>query len=289
MNYFILFLLFNFLPAIMSNYDVERSELLAKLSAVTYCPEDSIMDWTCKWCRQLPDFRLVDIIENKQSSVFGIIGRDSRGTSYLVFEGTQDMTDVLYDLQIGKLVPYKDYPDVMVHKGFWNIYQTVREQIMEKIQEYTKSHLYRSSQNRDLYIAGHSLGDAIAFLVGLDLKETTDITFNKIYGFAGPRLGNQAFVDLFENVVGKENYYRITAENDPVVHLPFEWMNYRHLGNEYWYPDYMNITNYIYCPVGENPECANRYKLTFDVEAHRNYMGLTRLSFCNEDDVLRGQ
>jgi hypothetical protein len=286
MKLFLFLLLALFNNGFQANYNVPTAIQMAKLCAVSYCPEDSVADWSCNWCRHLPDFNLCGLIQNKSTSVFGILGYDTY-RSYLVFEGTQDLTDVLYDLQIGKLVPYKEHPSAKVHHGFWNSYQSVRHQIIEKITECSANFPHFSVDN--LYITGHSLGSALATITTLDLAETTDIRVKELYSLAGPRVGNVEFVELFNQVIGTDNYYRITSENDPVVHLPFMWMNYKHLDNEYWYPDYMKPYEYINCPLAENTTCADRYKFSLDVEAHRNYLGITRLSFCYDTRILLSQ
>jgi predicted lipase len=201
----------------------------------------------------------------------------------MIFEGTHDKTDILYDLKIEQLIPYKNHSTAKVHRGFWEAYESVRGDIIFKL-ELCLFINNKFPPNR-FYIGGHSLGAAMSIVSALDLIETghinpqtKNLNITGVYSIAGPRVGNKDYAALFEDKFSE--YYRITSERDPVVHLPPMIFGYYHIGHEYWYPNYINLDEYIYCETAEDIECADRYSLALDIDAHRDYLGIANISFC---------
>lgn len=67
----------------------------------------------------------------------------------------------------------------------------------------------------------------------------TKLSFDKIlfYSFGSPRVGNAYFSDYIFTLFPDGAYSRITHLNDAVVHLPSNFVDYKHTGDEIFYKD----------------------------------------------------
>ncbi|MFZ2960386.1 MAG: lipase family protein [Candidatus Ozemobacteraceae bacterium] len=109
--------------------------------------------------------------------------------------------------------------DVKVHRGFWNALDIV----YPRLKAFINDHL--ASGDKKLWITGHSLGAGVAPLAAYRLA-FDGIPVQGVYTYAGPRVGNDAFVDVF-----KERFpynQRYVFDHDIVPMLPYSWMNYKH-------------------------------------------------------------
>ena len=55
--------------------------------------------------------------------------------------------------------------------------------------------------NAPLYVAGHSMGAAMAHICALDLKFTLGFDDVNVYTYGSPRVGNDIFKDFFNKIV----------------------------------------------------------------------------------------
>ncbi|WP_338184672.1 lipase family protein [Thalassospira tepidiphila] len=99
----------------------------------------------------------------------------------------------------------KLWPKVKVHSGFWEAFRHIREDIVECLE---------LEENRKLpvYIAGHSLGGALAVVA------TYSLTSDRIaacYTFGSPRVGNLQFGQSIRPPV-----YRVVNSSDIVTRVP---------------------------------------------------------------------
>lgn len=139
---------------------------------------------------------------------FGFI-LESDQCAVISFRGTQSDPDWIADANIGQTVyPYAEAGNV--HKGFLTIYESCRDTIMEALKA-VPSH-------KQLLITGHSLGAALATLCALDLYKNTDFPPPLMYTFGGPRVGDQVFVDAFQQ--SALPYLRFVNLSDLVPLLP---------------------------------------------------------------------
>ena len=240
------------------------------LSAITYCPEESVKNWDCYWCANVPNFNIIETFWDAFTSTFCYFGNLDSCNYVLAFEGSQDAQDAKIDFNYSKLVPYKYHPNAKVHGGFWTAYTSIRDEIYSLVK----------SQNclNTLNILGHSLGGALATLASLDLVEELGLNNVSMTSLGAPRIGNIEYANLYDSRV--KYYYRLTHSRDPIVHLPYRLMGFAHIGHEIYYPD--NSLNYIECLEGENPRCSNsvaRDKLNFT--DHGYYMNL-RVANCSK-------
>lgn len=115
-----------------------------------------------------------------------------------------------------RLVPF--YPQEtqygVVHNGFRDIYKGIRGRYRELIQLFDPA--------APLYLVGHSLGAAVSQLAALDIavKSPERAAQLRVYGYAPPRVGDEAFTSVYNQLVGTS--YRVVNICDIVPYVPFE-------------------------------------------------------------------
>jgi len=119
----------------------------------------------------------------------------------IAFRGTFLRGDALIDAD----ARYYTYPGttIKVHKGFYEYYSTIRDQLMGILKGTTKN----------IHITGHSLGASVALIAAyelrnLNLKQTITL-------FGCPKTGNKDFVDSFTSFTSLKNivnYFDIVPE-----------------------------------------------------------------------------
>ena len=101
----------------------------------------------------------------KHSEPFAFVAQDNAGTVYLSFRGTESASDWFEDAIIDQ-DPYTFAPSYgEVHKGFLELYETIREDMLEAL---------NAAQNpKRLLITGHSLGSGLSTLAVPDIINNT--------------------------------------------------------------------------------------------------------------------
>lgn len=120
------------------------------------------------------------------------------GITILVFKGTSNAYDVLTDIDIRPF--YDKSLNAYIHRGF----RDAAELIIEDIK--SKYHL-----DHTVYLTGHSLGGAIAQVIGMWLHEEGNNV--QIYTFGSPKVTTKF---LFN----KPNHWRMVYRSDPIPFLP---------------------------------------------------------------------
>ncbi|NJO52750.1 MAG: lipase family protein [Leptolyngbyaceae cyanobacterium RM2_2_4] len=101
-----------------------------------------------------------------------------------------------------------------VTAGFREIYVSLRRQMIEALQ--------RCPADSRIFVAGHSLGGALATLAIPDILDNTDFKDRKkieLYTFASPRCGDKIFATSFQKT--GVNHWRIANTEDFVTMIPF--------------------------------------------------------------------
>lgn len=157
--------------------------------------------------RMVSSFTATSALSGKEP--FGFIAESDRQI-VIVFRGTSSTSDWISDAIASQTVyPYaKD--GGLVHKGFLDIYNSARKQIL--------STMSKLSPRKTLYLTGHSLGGCLANLCAADLTTNTGFKTPSVYTYGSPRVGNPAFASLFNRRTGP--HYRIYNTNDIVPELP---------------------------------------------------------------------
>lgn len=173
-----------------------------------------------------------------------------------VFHGTKQLDFFLEELEFQLIPSPMSSGYGKVEKGITRIYESMlfidpKSGDMESIRHYLRN----SRGNRPSYtVAGHSLGGALATIHGAILAEAGfPVT---VYSLASPMIGDQAFVNTYNQLVAKS--YRIVNIPDIVPKLPGELLGYEHVKgkiaiNSLKYPEikhdlscYHDLATYLY-------------------------------------------
>jgi hypothetical protein len=141
---------------------------------------------------------------------------------YLSFRGTSNLVDAVSDFAALQ-EPYMFLPNFgNVSIGFQVAYQgtddnPIESAILSKLDELTMTGNFSN-----LYITGHSLGAALAFLAFPDLSNNVGMLDSvTMYNFAGPAAGDSDFVTAYEEVESQNRIsVRVVNTNDLVPKLP---------------------------------------------------------------------
>lgn len=215
-------------------FDLELAIELGELALVAYeqriqCINDG------KGAITVPSaYTLEGVIFQGVSSFFNSTCKDDDGviplafvatkgdSIYVVFRGTANFTDAITDVAAIQ-VPYNFVPTSgQVSGGFQGAYTgtndfPIESAILSKVDELTMTGNFTN-----LYITGHSLGAALAFLAFPDFSQNVSNIDNvTMYNFAGPAAGDSAWVTTYEGEYAtNRTSYRIVNKNDLVPMLP---------------------------------------------------------------------
>lgn len=156
----------------------------------------------------------------------------------VVFRGTEptDVVDLLTDVSVLLTeFPYDGEQDSHVHRGFYRATSSVRSEIEFRLQD---------SGVRALYIAGHSLGGALAMLLAAELHARGHVRARQadgpgpelrgVYTYGQPMVGDGEFVRWYERMGLDTRTFRHVRDRDVVTRVPPAWSGpYRHAGREY--------------------------------------------------------
>lgn len=123
----------------------------------------------------------------------------------LIFRGTEatSIKDIRTDTR-ARLVTSTS--NGLVHEGFQEAFNSIKETINQRL----KSDVLKG---KPLYVAGHSLGGALATIATRDLKPPVKIA--ACYTFGSPRVGNENWINRIKSPV-----YRLVNAADSVTMLP---------------------------------------------------------------------
>jgi hypothetical protein len=159
-------------------------------------------------------FRLVSVFNKDDAQAFLAV-RDGQ-FAVLAFRGTISLQDWRTNLNVRR-VPLPGVPGVTVHCGFLEAFECCREEIEAAVNAHVPSTL-------GLYIAGHSLGGALAQIASAVLERDN---LAACYTFGSPRVGTLGF----DRQV-KCPHYRIINNWDLVPGVPPPWFRgYYHTGD----------------------------------------------------------
>ncbi|MGA9379245.1 MAG: lipase family protein, partial [Phormidium sp.] len=174
-----------------------------------------------------------EVVKLKQQiSVYYGFLLSSPKVNILMFRGTQRQFEWLEDLlaiQDNYVHPVNGKTIGKVHSGIYNFY---RVKLAKSVKEAVKS----LDPKKPLFIAGHSLGAALATFAAIDLA----LYFPKlqpslqVYTYAGPRLGNREFVEAHSELIS--NHYRVTNLADMIPMLPLSKLlsdDFVHVGEQW--------------------------------------------------------
>ena len=153
----------------------------------------------------------------KQGHINGYVLK-AHGATYIFIAGTDEFKDVVTDIRLAPSRFNGESSNIKVHVGFEDAYRSIESLLMN----YCKN-------EKNVIIAGHSMGGAIATLAAYKLARTVQSVTCVTFG--SPRVGNRAFIKNFNKIV--KSSYRIVYRNDVVTKFPKLLFWYRHVDTLY--------------------------------------------------------
>lgn len=168
------------------------------------------------------EIEFIDSGKNLDTQLFYIANSQEM---IVVWRGTASMNDVFTDMRF-KPVKLQDDMGVQgyVHSGFYNSFKTMdNSYLLRKDMNSDSSDvdggnilafIDNLASNRKLFIAGHSLGGALALLHAVQLKNYNPV----LYTVGMPRVLTISVAEQLKDII----HHRHVNENDAVPALPFE-------------------------------------------------------------------
>lgn len=141
--------------------------------------------------------------------LFGFVLRSARN-AIVTFRGTVTDKDCIADAEIFQTGFAFAPGRLRTHDGFTAVYRSLRDKVMEA--------LGAIPPEVPLYVAGHSLGGALATLLALDVAVNLPPRKPAVYTFASPRVGSPLFVTAFNREI--DSSLRVVNVHDLVPRLP---------------------------------------------------------------------
>lgn len=179
-----------------------------------------------------------------------------------------DVDLIPVDKRLNKLDTDDDNSRILVHAGFYEVWQSLYPAIYEQVKMALNATGYTT-----VLVVGHSQGAAVAQIeamaLRMDLKKRINV---ENIGFGCPRLGNKQWADFVGRVLGNSQVH-VVHYDDAVPQVPPAWLtDYNHAKNEIWIDD-DNKKTYL-CRGQENDECSKSIDLP-GVSAHSGpYFGI---------------
>lgn len=165
---------------------------------------------------------------------------DAPDCLFVAFRGTEldEVADIITDIKIELVKPAWAEPGVEVHKGFLEALDSTWDLIEPAMAEST-------DQGKRIVLCGHSLGGALAVLSahrllidGLKVNTAKRVPqLGPLYTFGQPRVGNLAFANELEQLIGAQ-YYRSVNNRDAVPLVPPPNMGYAHAGSVLYFNEF---------------------------------------------------
>jgi len=197
--------------------------------------------------------RVLDVLNLPAVGIQVVIASCSLPSMTIVaFRGTANWKNIASDLATWRVAPDRfgtgsrpkclSRHSVLVHKGFWSAYQSIRDNLLHALRQHYRPENKEITSLRDedhpgpidepIVFTGHSLGGALATLAALDnvtlLEPMHSIT--ACFTFGSPRVGSYSFASLFDEKV--PDTMRMVFERDFVTDQPKFFCAFKHVGRE---------------------------------------------------------
>ena len=165
---------------------------------------------------------------NRKTIIYNVEGHTGVKDNifYVIFRGSDGSSDWVSNLKFWKYnKPFYfrkkrmlSRKNIKFHAGFIEQYMEIYPKIMKRINE---------NKHREIIIAGHSLGGAIATLSAYDIKLLSPELNITLFTAGSPRVGNKYFVNDFNSII--KDSYRLVNRCDIVTRVPSVFMGYKHV------------------------------------------------------------
>ena len=242
---------------VTSAMDAQRAEAERRRAEQELWAMPPASDWTVLAAdgargQALPsEFEKVAFIEHAVTDTQACVWRCvSRRTLVVAFRGTETtkLRDIITDARLAQRsftperVASGDSGEPAVHDGFLEAWDSVRGRVFAAIDDARgcgprvkalgwSSAQAGSKQQWRVWVTGHSLGGALATLCALELAASVDAGRRsgldvRMVNFGSPRVGNAAFVRLYNSLV--PHSLRLVNGSDAVPTVP-ALLGYRHV------------------------------------------------------------
>ncbi|MFQ3171384.1 MAG: triacylglycerol lipase [Oleispira sp.] len=169
----------------------------AQLSAVSYVRPDLID-------KRLPqlNYALVHYAELPDSAVSYYLAHTTSGLQQLAFRGTTNLENVLVNIDVQ--LQLNTNLGIQLHQGFSTAAKAAYENVLPYL-----------DKSKPVQTTGHSLGGAIAVIVGMYLQRD-GFQLDQIITFGQPKVTNVHGADVFKNLP----LMRVVTANDIVPLVP---------------------------------------------------------------------
>ena len=155
-----------------------------------------------------------------ETVTYGFLAISPGGELVAAVRGTDTIMEWIHDAEFLLATNPVHGGAGMTEDGFTAIYKSLRvgrdagaATVVASIEQYVQS-----GQAKNVTVAGHSLGGALATLLTLDVALNTGCRTPVAYTFASPRTGDPTFTSAFDKAVTAS--YRIHNRCDLVPNLP---------------------------------------------------------------------
>jgi predicted lipase len=260
-------------------YNSTFAQIGVYLAGAAYCGKDKYS--TMILTGPATGFAVTGIIYDMSTDLEGFVGYlDLTKSIHIVLRGSSSVLNWLDDLEV-RQVPYTTWSECgfeygneygneyenkcKVHNGFYKATLGLLNQTIDQIKL-----LQISKPNYKIYINGHSLGNAIADLLSMELLKKHIET--NVYGYGKPRVGNKNYAK-FINTKNIE-HYRHTHDRDIIPHVPpINGLGYYHSCQEI-FEDSTGQLKFCSRTDCEDQTCGNQYTLTQTIVSdHYYYLG----------------
>merc|ERR1711865_171461 len=238
-----------------SSFDQQMNERMVRYSGAAYCAgAKSIATWSCYACKMVPGLLNITSVHDKATDGRSIVGYDPElKAAVVMFMGTNgNINTWIDDLKSATATAYEapGCDNCSVAKGFFDTWIGQKEQVYQALQHVPAG--------VPLYVTGHSLGASVATLFAMDYVNSTGKRPDAVFTFGQPRVGNAAFAEYYTSKV--THHWRSTHHQDPIPHLPYEWMGFNHITTEVFYSGDDGTTHRICSSSdGEDSSCADQF------------------------------
>ena len=203
-----------------AGFDLGTARAMAWISQLAYetrLPDKIKRIATTKW-----DFDDVHILEQPTksklplSSTHGVLAT-RKGKTIIAFAGTDplNLLNWISDFYLGR-------PGADVHQGFEDAAAAVWKNIGAAIDRCM-------NDGQALFIAGHSLGAAVALVTVDRARQEKGLQHGEVYVFGSPRVGRDDFVNRYNSSFGHTTY-RLVHGRDIVPTVPPPELGFHHVG-----------------------------------------------------------
>lgn len=263
---------------VATSYDAETAWRALHLCKTSSCPAANISAWNCEPCSVAPRIEDIVVLRNDTLRMQAFVGHNTaKDEVIMAFRGSENIMNWYEDIKFF-FTGYPQCSGCKVHLGFYEVWQGMRGPLLASF-----SSIMAKYPRSPIFITGHSLGAALAMFAAVELSvKTAGAVPLTLYTFGEPRVGNAAFAQWASSVLPDMMQFRVTHSDDPIPHLPPEFIGYLHAPHEIWYDNDGNTT-FQQCndsPTAEDDSCSDSTVPDINIEDHLNYLGTCTFCTC---------